>query len=733
MKRNSYLLFSFTVCFIFSTVFLKAQQFRTIEGNVRDEKGNPIKNVTVVIKGMNQTANTDENGYYRLDSIPSNARTIIFTSDGKKTASASIGLYDKIDITMVDAEAEALYDLSLEDLLNMEVTTVSKSSEKISDAPGIISVVTHDEIERFGGLTLKEILERVSGLIGSTVYMTDRSIITPRGDQVQPSSSHVLLLINGRPVREILECGIKSEMYESFPVNIIDRIEIIRGPGSVLYGSTAFSAVINVITEKKDETDFSVSGLVDLTGSFGTLAKTNLKIGKVNVIAAGRYLQKSEWKTNWSYALPQNRDTTVAVSIPAKGPGVYFEINYKNLRFISSYDEWETHYSVTDTTFPSAYGISKWKKTFGDLGYRLKLSEKWEMDFNATYTRSIFNVSSWPFTNRNSYEFQGEWVNYWKPSKNIKMVFGGLYNYNDGIEFTNESGEKQYLTDDYRSSFAGYTQLDYAIANWMKVIAGIQANKVEGLDFDFNPRAGFIFYPIRNTNIKILYSQAFRAPSINELSINYFAMMGNPNLKPEKVNTFDVGLNYMGENVYAGLSGYYSKMTNIIYQDRSGKYPVPTYDNIGEVTIKGVEFETKYYFNKNLFLIASILYQTSENEKGEKNVTPIANFGPKAGISYKWDKGIGISIFDIYQGKLDEKYKTSLNPSPGSYNILNLRFDMNIVQVFNIKIKQDISLFVEAKNILDKEIWLPQWGLTLGKSMPVNRGREIYFGLKLDL
>jgi outer membrane receptor for ferrienterochelin and colicin len=89
----------------------------------------------------------------------------------------------------------------LKDLLNTPVITVSKSAESSSDAPGVISVISQDELLRFGGTNLKDILERVPGLIGSGVYFTDRTTIAARGDQIQPSSAHVLLLVNGRPVR----------------------------------------------------------------------------------------------------------------------------------------------------------------------------------------------------------------------------------------------------------------------------------------------------------------------------------------------------------------------------------------------------------------------------------------------------------------------------------------------------------------------------------------------------
>ncbi|MBN2612505.1 MAG: TonB-dependent receptor [Bacteroidales bacterium] len=639
-----------------------------------------------------------------------------------------IGIFYLKGFSQTDTiKTEDLLSMSFEDLLNMDITTASKSSEKLFDAPGVISVITKDELNRFGGTTLKEILERVPSLIGSTVYMTDRSTVAPRGDQVQPSSSHVLLLINGRPVREVLEGGIKSEMYESFPVNIIEKIEVIRGPGSVLYGSNAFSAVINVITENVEGTEFEVSGLAGISGSYGLMGKAKINIGDVNIVAAGRYFQKPEWETNWQYTIPPAGDTTVGITVPDKGPGAYFEVNYKNLRFISSFNQWETHYAVADYAFIfPAYGVAKWKKGFGDLGYKLKVSDKWDMDFNATYSRSTFSVSSWPASNRDSYELIGEWANFWNPTDKIKVIFGGLYNYNSGIEYTKGITENDTVTDASRNGFAGYSQVEYSASDWLKLIGGLQINKVEGLDIDLNPRVGIILYPVQNLNFKALYSQAFRAPSINELEIDFAQMMGNPNLKPEKIKTIDIGINYSKDNIQAGLNYFNSKMTNIIYQDRSGA--VPQYNNIGEVDIWGIEFETKYYLNRKFFLTGSLLYQESKDKQDNENVTPIANTGLKGGISYM-DKGLTVSLFDIYQADVDEKYHTVLNPSPGDYNLVNfhLKYDMN--NLINIDFIKELSLFMQIDNLMDQEIWLPNWGLAPGNSMPYNRGREIYFGL----
>src|SRR5580698_2774568 len=101
-------------------------------------------------------------------------------------------------------DSNDLYAVDLGSLLNMTVTTASKFSEKLSDAPGVMTVVTQDELVRFGGLTLSEILDRVPGLALSAASFTDRSIVAVNGDQTQINGGHVLFLINGRPIREVL-------------------------------------------------------------------------------------------------------------------------------------------------------------------------------------------------------------------------------------------------------------------------------------------------------------------------------------------------------------------------------------------------------------------------------------------------------------------------------------------------------------------------------------------------
>jgi outer membrane receptor protein involved in Fe transport len=252
-----------------------------------------------------------------------------------------------------------LFSMDLESLLTLKVTTASKFSEKLSDAPGVMEVVTKDELRRFGGMTLAEILDRVPGLSVSTASFTDRSIIAARGDQTKINSGHILFLINGRPSREILEGGISSDLLESFPVSILEKIEVILGPGSVLYGSNAFSAVVNLITQKAEGTNISVTGLGGGGAAVAPSGQFSIQRGGLSIVGAGQYHQEPSWTTPVSTAYFGIQNPT----IPNRGKGAYVELDYKGLRFMSSYTEWNSFY------IEGGVGDARWQRGFADLGY----------------------------------------------------------------------------------------------------------------------------------------------------------------------------------------------------------------------------------------------------------------------------------------------------------------------------------------------------------------------------
>ena len=629
-------------------------------------------------------------------------------------------------VVAASASPQQIQQWSLEQLLNIDITTVSKSSEKEADAPGVISVLTQDEIRRFGGTTLADLLIRIPGLVGSSVFMTDRSVISPRGDQLRPSSSNVLLLINGRPVREQLEGGIKSEVLESFPIDVIERIEVVKGPGSVLYGTQAVSAVINVITKTPERNGLSVSGM-GTDGGFNSSATVTLKAGDLQVLAGGSYHQKPDWATDYLIrAAPLAPLTTQQITIPNKGPGAYLGATYKGFRLSAAYVGWDNSFFIPDT---DGLGGASWNKRFADVGWGHQVTKKWRTDVDVTYARSKFAVDANPFITRDSHEAVAEWTNFVDLPRRSQIVFGGLYDRVSGNEVYHGLGFPLTISDANPWSAAGYAQLDVRVVDALKLTGGVQVNKIKGREAGWVPRLGAILTLPGGLHAKALYGEAFRAPSINELSLAHPGLHGDPNLNPERTANFDLSLGYTARRGQVTASYFRNKQTGIIVQDHSTT--PANYANAGEAQIEGFEVEGKLYVTKQLYLMGSVLYHDDSAPRRDEGLSPIAAFGGKAGISYMWDSGHTLSLFNAYQGDLDRSLTAgTANPAPGSYDLLYLHGRFDLSQALKMTGKREFSLLIQIDNVLDRTIWVPAWGLDAHESMPYNQGRTVYVGAR---
>jgi outer membrane receptor for ferrienterochelin and colicins len=657
--------------------------------------------------------------------------------------------------------ADSLYDLSLEQLMNLDITVASKKAEKISDAPGVISVLTREDIERFGGISLKDLLDRVPSLNAVAGSWTDRNAVASRGDMVKSTSSHVLILINGRPTREIVEGGIISDMMGAFPVNIIERIEVIRGPGSVLYGSNAMSAVINIVTMDVETNNVSYTEIFGKGGANGRTIQGQFSVKDLKVTMAGRMLEKETHDYSFTYPVADffgnvTDTTTITGSIPDKSAGAFIDVKFKGLRLSTSLTDYRTGYLEQN-----AFGSNKWTKNFYNAGYDFKITNHWNSSVNLTMNRTTMETGLPVSIKRKGTDQVAEWTNYFTLGEKVNLVAGVLYNHMKGQESsTNPESGIDTISYNSRGAYALYAQMDYwAMKNKLKLIGGFQANKMDKLDLDVVPRFGAIFYPTERINIKAMYGKAFRAGTVNETGIDYLGFfVGNPDLKPEHVENYDFGVNYQGKKTQLGINYFYSTQKNSIVQgqkfDSEGNpeatyfgpfaFPIRSYNNVQDFHIQGLELEGKYYISKALYFTGSMLYQELSAEPIlNKNVyggtdttlvkTQIPTFGFKAGLSYASERGVTLSLFNIYQGQLkDNLYvDNGLNPNPSkSHNTLNLYINLDMIKLMNLDYSKKFSFFIQHENILDKEIWSWEDG---GSPSPYNPGRSLYFGLTLGL
>jgi outer membrane receptor protein involved in Fe transport len=627
-----------------------------------------------------------------------------------------------------DYQPSDLASMDIEKLMDLNVTTASRFEDKLSDAPGIMSVVTRDELLRFGGMTLGEILQRVPGLTGTTQNFTDRSMVAARGDQTGTDGSHILFLINGRPTREVMEGGIISDLLESFPVAILERIEVIRGPGSVLYGSNAYSAVINLITQTPDSHRATSVALGGPNGAVASSTEFFYKRGNFNAVGAAQLHDAPDWPLTYVVP-PSQRDLPFAPHVPTvqdvdiadRGVGAYAGLEYKGLSFMSSFTEWQTTGFAQGTV-----GETRLTRAFANLGYDHQVTPKWDANFNLTFTRTTFFEASYPSVVRNSDEGIIEYTNLFTLSSKDRLTAGILANRVEGLELYTGVSPPAVTAEGRRPGGAFYAQIDHQLLNNLKLIAGFQSNKIGRIPLNTVPRFGAIWAPTSRTSLKALFGEAFRAPSLDETLLNRPGIAGNPNLKPEKIATFDLGFGYQADHIQLGLDFFHSHLTDSIVTS-SGLYT-----NLGSATFNGFEVEGKFFFWKDFFFQGSTLYQANHNGTGMTNVTPIPNLGYKAGISYEGRSGFTFGLFDVSDGPVTP-FPDSVNPVQGWHNILNGNFAYDLTRHLPFGDRNKIELVMHGNNLLNQKVWLPGWGFANVDQVPVQQGFVFYAGFQVSL
>jgi len=624
-----------------------------------------------------------------------------------------------------------LTTMDLEKLMDIRVTTASLFSDKLSQAPGIMSVVTPDELRRFGGATLGEVLDRVPGLTQSSQYFTDRSLVAADGDQTKTSGAHILFLINGRPTREVMEGGIISDLLESFPVEILERIEVIRGPGSVLYGSNAFSAVVNLITRKAEGTEFSIHGLGGPNNSLSSSGHLLYRRGDFSLAAASQIHEVPDWNFVYLVPVPLRNLPTAPHEPPFHdaalvdhGTGDYLGMNYKGLSFMSMFTEWQS------TSFTQgSVGETRLSRDFANLGDDIKARDNWEMNFNVTYTRTTFGLNAYPSIFRDANDFVAEWTNLITLGAKDRLTAGALFNRIAGIEAYLPVVPHPDDAAGSRPAGGVYVQLDHQLIPAVKLIGGFQTNKFAGIPVSTVPRVGGIWSPSKWASVKVLYGVAFRPPSIDESTLNLADIQGNPKLLPETVGTFDLGLNLEFPRFELGADYFHSQQTNSIV---TVSHAPIHYENLGGVRFDGVEAEGKYYLRRDIFIEGSLLYQANHNQNGVSNVTPIPNLGFKTGFGYQNSRGLVFGLSDISDGK-PPAYPVPTNPMTGWHNSLNGELRQDISKVLHLADRNRVSIAAHGNDLLDQAVWLPGFGFSNIDSIPVQQGRTVYAGLEYAL
>jgi len=630
-----------------------------------------------------------------------------------------------------------LFEMSLEELMEIEVTSASKKAESIYEAPGIMVVVPREEFEVYGDRDLHQLLQRQPSIYTRDVYPYTDNVAGFRGDMAMVTDSHTLILFNGRPIRESAQ-GLNVTMYKTLPLSVLERVELIRGPGSVLYGSNAFTGVVNLKPRIPDTNEISFSSMMGSYGYYASDVTAGGKSGKFNYITGFRVVGQQ----GYPYDMTDGAGVYGEEDRKYKSYSTVMHLDYENFSFDFFWADYDAFAIGVVPFWSNPHQTFSDRKLFLNAGYRIPLHERATLELNATYNFQENSLTSFKpeLIGIDTSDILAEVTLFANPLDNLNIVTGFLQEQRASCDMDDDD-ERFHSIESYRHeprSF--YFQGDYKYGKIVKFIGGTQWNKSSYGIEDWISRCGVIITPSEKWGVKLLRGEAFRAPTTIETNLlDPGILRGNSDLVPEEITTYDAQIFYHDKKTYAAFTYFRSKIDNLVIYD-TGAVPDMSYMNGGSHRYNGIEFEAKHFITPNWHILGSFTHQENKADLGI-NPSVVPKNMAKLGTAYIWDWGT-VSLFYCHFGKPPKTYFPSLpdpfgstlvvNPKPEALNLLNLNIDIDLSKWMGLKKGQSIFTF-RLENLLDEKIHVPTLAYSgTPNSFPYNAGRTFYAGFKIN-
>ncbi len=516
-----------------------------------------------------------------------------------------------------EKDQDRLKKMSLEELMKLDVatvTTASKKAEKATEAPGTVVVIDARDIQMRGYSNLKDVLRDLPGMETTEYFFSEFGTQVPvRGIS---GNNKIVVLVNGMRVNP--PGGENFPFRSDFSVRAAERIEVIYGPGSTLYGQDAISAVINIITKQPTEGvhgEVGAGGGANLEreawGSFGGVLDKN---GKVKLSGYVQYHDSDLTRLDKEYPkwwkpfrdLAEPRGSGVVPARSDYGLNLFARLDV----YDTSVQVWhrESSRSSSESGYPPAYvkqAVWEDNSTVVEGRNTLKLSEKVKLDSAVTYnryeidpsTRYVFNTPDLPnqwflndfkaglgegFTVEETVRADlherfsllgGISVGLFDITPKYTVNPAGFWQYSVGIDPTLIPLQQQ-VNVSYQT-YAGYVEAGWKLVDRLKLIGGIRVTKDTRFnDIPLTPRAALIYDVSDHVTAKYIYTRAYVAPAPYFSYATYdngsLLARSNPDVQPETAETHEINLSYNRKNLSLSLSGYYGTQNDIIAVSDSG-------------------------------------------------------------------------------------------------------------------------------------------------------------------
>lgn len=549
------------------------------------------------------------------------------------------------------SRVKQLIAMDLGELLNINIAT--GTPKELAEAPAVVSVITEEDIKATGARTLAEALDSVPGLYVSTARFRLQKVFSVRGIQTD-LTPQTLVLLDGNKISQLSQGSTPASFR--YPVHAIERIEVIRGPGSAVYGADAFSGVINVITKKSKDIEKSqvgvtlgsfntsevsltatqsfrevdVSLLADLETSdgddgmltrYGSL-KTDRTVHNLHLNAEGQ-----NWAlTNWYYRIE---------TFSGNGSGIYandydFDTTYAWNSKLDYQKAFDNGVSVN-----MDFSISQLKL---DAAFRLFPEGTWPVGVDGNLLIPPFLPVSFPegVIGRPGSKQTRRTVNIvstFSPSERhrLRLAAGGISanvtafevkNFGPGVldgenyapistDLVDVTGTPfVYLPPFKRDLWHLSLQDEWKISEVLELTAGIRYDHYSDVGSTTNPRMALVWKANNKLTTKLLYGSAFRVPTAMERTAqNNPANLGNPDIRPEQIETVETVVDYQFSDTLTGtLNLYRYEADDLIILDQFA-----TNQNLGRQEGKGAEMEVQWHPHEQLQVKAHLALQSAQD------------------------------------------------------------------------------------------------------------------------
>ena len=648
------------------------------------------------------------------------------------------------------AENDAASKAALQDLLqalDQETEIATKTKMNIDFVPGMVSVLYGDDLLARGFASAGEAMALIPG-VELSLSSDGQSQVFVRGIGTAFSSGKTKVLLNGVPFNSTLSVATTALRI---PVEQIDRIEVIRGPGSAIYGEFAFSGVINIITRVDSNRIFARYGSLGTTTAGGILVReADERDLSMSLSFSGTWIDGDSVKTgedvlrNSPFAILSNapgtsnekeqdtsvifqskyRDTKLSVQFVKVDTGDYFGLAHalpsygsKIMREVSFYTiNAETKWSLTPDLDMNVYvGWHDYKLDSG-------LHEFYPAGSFGSFPNGMFgspNYEERKYRAGADFNYKG-WGKH-EILAGVEVLYteqGETFaerNYDPNtipptpVPLAKYRGDENWLDEGLtRLVYGVFVQDQFAFNDRLTMTAGLRFDSYDDIGNAFSPRVAAVYRLKENQTLKAQFAQAFRPPTFIETGTkNNPVVSGNSDIESEHMTTYELAYIFNNEVNRLRATLYYADLHELIVVDSTAN----TYANQGEAHTRGLELEYVRNFSRQLKVDTSVSYMHPWNESAGEMIADVAMITGNFGVMYRPASNYSVSAQYRYVG---ERHREGGDPrgSLEGYQVIDVTASANNF------VKSGLTVHAGIKNIFDTEVVFPSPMVRFTASIP---------------